>query len=54
MALRQRIAKESKELEQLEKRMRREQQVDLQMQLHTQARSKRQEIEKLKLEELGV
>lgn len=56
MALRQRIAKESKELEQLEKRMRREQQVYLQMQLHTQARSKRQDIEtlKLKLEELGV
>lgn len=52
MALLQRIAKESKELEQLEKRMRREQQVDLQM--HTQARSKRQEIEKLKLEELGI
>ena len=56
VALRQRIGKETKELEQLEKRMRREQQVDIQMQLQAQARSKREVIKELKqkLEEMGA
>ena len=56
VALRQRIGKETKELEQLEKRMRREQQVDIQMHLHAQARSKREVIKELKqkLEEMGA
>ena len=56
VALRQRIAKETKELEQLEKRMRREQQVDIQMRMHTEVRSKREAIKELKqkLEEMGA
>ena len=56
VALRQRIGKETKELEQLEKRMRREQQVDIQMRMHTEARSKREVIKELKqkLEEMGA
>lgn len=56
VALRQRIGKETKELEQLEKRMRREQQVDIQMRMHTEARSKREAIKELKqkLEEMGA
>ena len=56
VALRQRIAKETKELEQLEKRMRREQQVDIQMRMHTEVRNKREAIKELKqkLEEMGA
>jgi len=50
VALQQQIAKAQKELETLEKRMRREPQVNLQMELHAQARKKRKEIERMKLE----
>ena len=38
VALRQQIAKQEAELQKLEKRMRREPQVDIQMQLHKQVR----------------
>jgi len=50
VALQQQIAKAQKELETLEKRMRREPQVNLQMELHAQARKKRKEIERMKQE----
>ena len=54
--LRQRISKMQKELETLEKRMRREPQVNLQMEMHAQARKKRKELGELKeqLKELGL
>ena len=50
------IAKAQKELEILEKRMRREPQVNLQMEMHTQVRKKRNELGELKeqLKEFGV
>ena len=48
VALRQQIAKQEAELQKLEKRMRREPQVDIQMQLHQQVRQKRLELETLK------
>ena len=48
VALRQQIAKQEAELPKLEKRMRREPQVDIQMQLHQQVRQKRLELETLK------
>ena len=56
VALKQRIAKAQKELDALEKRMRREPQVNIQMELHTQARTKRKEIGELqqKMEELSA
>lgn len=54
VALRQQIAKQQDELQKLEKRMRREPQVDIQMQLHQQVKAKRKEVDNLrkKLEEL--
>ena len=56
VALKQQIAKAQKELEALDKRMRREPQVNLQMELHAQARAKRKQliILKQKMEELSV
>ena len=56
VALKQQIAKAQKELEALEKRMRREPQVNLQMEMHAQARNKRKELGELKeqLKEFGV
>lgn len=47
--LQQQIAKAEKELQTIEKRMRNEPQLDLQMQIHAQARKKRKEIDELKL-----
>ena len=56
VALKQHIAKAQKELEALEKRMRREPQMNIQMELHAQARAKRKELGELqqKMEELSV
>ena len=48
VALRQQIAKQGADLQKLEKRMRREPQVDVQMEMHRQVRAKRREIESLK------
>lgn len=48
VALRQQIAKQEEELQKLEKRMRREPQVDVQMELHQQVRQKRKELDKVK------
>ena len=48
VALRQQIAKQDAELQKLEKRMRREPQVDIQMELHKQVRQKRKELDSLK------
>lgn len=48
VALRQQIAKQDAELLKLEKRMRREPQVDIQMELHKQVRQKRKELDSLK------
>jgi hypothetical protein len=48
VALRQQIAKQEAELQKLEKRMRREPQVDIQMELHKQVKEKRKELESLK------
>ena len=48
VALRQQIAKQEDELQKLEKRMRREPQVDVQMELHKQVKAKRQELQQLK------
>ena len=48
VALQQQIAKAQKELEALEKRMRREPQVNLQMEMHAQARKRRKELGELK------
>ena len=54
VALRQQIAKQEAELQKMEKRMRREPQVDVQMELHQQVKAKRKEVDNLKkkLEEL--
>lgn len=54
VALRQQIAKQEADLQKLEKRMRREPQVDIQMQMHQQVKAKRKEVDNLKkkLEEL--
>jgi len=56
VALRQQIAKQEAELQKLEKRMRREPQVDVQMEMHNQVRQMRKQLEELKeqLKELGV
>lgn len=48
VALRQQIAKQQAELQKMEKRMRREPQVDIQMELHKQVRQKRKELDSLK------
>ena len=48
VALKQRIAKAQKELETLEKRMRREPQVNIQMELHKQVRQMRKQLAELK------
>ena len=55
VALRQQIAKQQDELQKLEKRMRREPQVDIQMQLHKQVRQMRMQLAELKnqLSKLG-
>ena len=47
--LQQQIAKAEKELQTIEKRMHNEPQLDLQMQIHAQARKKHKEIDELKL-----
>ena len=56
VALQQQIAKAQKELEALEKRLRREPQVNLQMEMSSKVRQKRKEVGKLKeqLKELSV
>lgn len=48
VALRQQIAKQEAELQKLEKRMRREPQVDVQMEMHKQVRHMRKELDKMK------
>lgn len=48
VALRQKISKQETELQKLEKRMRREPQVDIQMELHKQVKAKRLELQQLK------
>lgn len=48
VTLRQQITKQEAELQKLEKRMRREPQVDIQIQLHQQVRQKRKQLEELK------
>ena len=48
IALRQQIAKQEAELQKLEKRMRREPQVDVQMEMHKQVKAMRKEVENLK------
>lgn len=48
VALRQQIAKQEAELQKLEKRMRREPQVDVQMEMHQQVRQKRKELDAIK------
>ena len=48
VALRQQIAKQETELQKLEKRMRREPQVDVQMEMHKQVKAKRLELQQLK------
>ena len=48
VALRQQIAKQEAELQKLEKRMRREPQVDVQMEMHKQVKAKRLELQQLK------
>ena len=48
VALRQQIAKQEAELQKLEKRMRREPQVDVQMEMHKEVKAKRREIDSLK------
>lgn len=56
VALRQQIAKQEADLQKLEKRMRREPQVDVQMELHKQVRQMRKQLAELKqkMEELSV
>lgn len=56
VALRQQIAKQETELQKLEKRMRREPQVDVQMEMHKQVRQMRKHLAELKeqLNGLGV
>lgn len=48
VALRQQIAKQESELQKLEKRMRREPQVDVQMEMHQQVKAKRKELQQLR------
>jgi hypothetical protein len=48
VALRQQIAKQEAELQKLEKRMRREPQVDIQMEMHKQVRQMRKQLAELK------
>ena len=48
VALRQQIAKQEADLQKLEKRMRREPQVDVQMEMHKQVKAKRLELQQLK------
>ena len=48
VALRQQIAKQKAELHKLEKRMRREPQVDVQMEMHQQVKAKRKELQQLR------
>lgn len=56
VALRQQIAKQEAELQKLEKRMRREPQVDVQMEMHKQVRQMRKQLAilKTKMEELSI
>ena len=54
VALQQQIAKAQKELETLEKRMRRELQVNLQMEMHKQVKAKRLIIEQLNNELINL
>ena len=56
VALKQRIAKAQKELKALEKRMRREPQMNIQMELHKQVRQMRKQLAELKeqIKEFGV
>ena len=56
VALRQQIAKQQEELTKLEKRMRREPQVDVQMEMHKQVRQMRKQLAELKeqLSKLGI
>ena len=56
VALRQQIAKQEADLQKLEKRMRREPQVDVQMEMHKKTRQMRRRLEMLKqkMEELSV
>ena len=56
VALRQQIAKQESELQKLEKRMRREPQVDVQMEMHKQVRQMRKQLAilKQKMEELSI
>lgn len=56
VALRQKISKQEAELQKLEKRMRREPQVDVQMEMHKQVRQMRKQLAELKeqLNGLGV
>lgn len=56
VALRQKISKQETELQKLEKRMRREPQVDVQMEMHKQVRQMRKQLAELKeqLNGLGV
>ncbi len=56
VALRQQIAKQEAELQKLEKRMRREPQVDVQMEMHKQVRQMRKQLAELKeqLKDLSV
>ena len=56
VALRQQIAKQEAELQKLEKRMRREPQVDVQMEMHKQVRQMRKQLAELKeqLSKLGI
>jgi hypothetical protein len=54
VALRQQIAKQESELQKLEKRMRREPQVDVQMQLHKQVRQMQKQLAELKEQLMGM
>ena len=56
VALRQQISKQESELQKLEKRMRREPQVDVQMEMHKQVRQMRKQLAELKeqLSKLGI
>ena len=56
VALRQQIAKQEAELQKLEKRMRREPQVDVQMEMHKKVRQMRKQLAilKTKMEELSI
>lgn len=56
VALRQKISKQETELQKLEKRMRREPQVDIQMEMHKQVRQMRKQLAELKdqLREKGI